>query len=83
MANKNSSGTIYNEVEAYAFSNMITEAFQSKLDVFQHSISGEGNPDSELGAAYSYAFSRLTSGKKNYITAFNDALNLFKRGSRV
>ena len=75
--------SIYNEVEAFAFGYMIYGAFQSNLDVFQHSISGEANPESVLGTDYANAFSRLTSGKSNYNIAFNDAMNLFKDGSRV
>ncbi len=77
-----SSCSIHNELEAYAYSNMIYNNYRTSLEGFSRmSMAEEIRNGRRVSARYSEAYNEIISGKEFDTRTFNRAVRLFKRGA--
>jgi RHS repeat-associated protein len=76
-------GSIFNEVEAYAYGYMIYNSFLEDYNgLSPFSRAGEGL-ENEAGAVYSAAFQKIVSGRSNVKENIQSAIQSFKTGAYV
>lgn len=77
-----SSCSIHNELEAYAYSNIIYNNYRTSLKGFSRmSMAEETRNGRRVSARYSEAYNEIISGKEFDTRTFNRAVRLFQRGA--